>query len=502
MDETDGAKEEPVQVQEPEQELEHEEAGHGGTPGSSSLARKLLLSVLAAVLFGVVGYLIVPQSAKSTLKQVDQTLQDTRAQLARARAAQRKLAAEFKEVSDQLAEARRRIQALAESEKSAKSKVAAAEKFIAELNAKLESARQETAPLREQLAAARQAAEKYRAQVKKHASSLQQLQRRLQEVSAQRQQLAAARESLAAEKARLERSLGQERRVKGALVRLLGALDVGRSGRPPSPPRSPGEMPITVKELEYWMGQPSMTVQEGDRLTMRWGGRHVATAVSGLVTSIDGKPATRAVLASAAPVQPAVGALSGPWRWSSDQTVHYADLVALFGRPEGTSGTGRNFTAWWPVGAWGRTAVARVADGVVKLFDGRPADGEALCRLVPQRGEAYSRPDQAALEAARRCYKDAAGIVGQYLRRQAELRARDSWHLQKWQLAPFDSVGTWIAPTRVPAEGMTMRAALSCTWVAEDGRVEVQRRYVVVTISSASAAGSRQEDFAIFEPRD
>ena len=509
MDETELPKDESAGMQQVEGQVGGQDAvpdGPGqsapGGPGHSTpWARKLLLGLLGAVIFGVVGYLIVPQSAKSTLKGVDQTLQQTRAQLAMAQAAQRKLAVEYRKVSDELAEAQRRIETLTESEKAARSKVMAAEKFIADLSAKLASARRESRPLREQLAAARQAADELRMELESHKSRLQQLQEQLQQVTAQRQKLASARAKLASEKAKLERTLRQEQRDKARLVELLAVLEVGQPGKPPSLSGQPGEMPITVKELEYWMGQPSMMVQQGDRLTMRWGSRHVARAVSGLVISIDGKPATRALLASVAPVAPIAASLSGPWRLSAGQPVRYSQLVALFGRPAGTSGTGRKFTAWWHVGAWGRPAVAQVADGVVELFDGRPVDGEALCRLVPHRPEAYSRPDRAALAAAQQCYKQAVELIAQHLRREAEVRAKDGWHLKQWHLADFDSVGTWIAPTRVPVEGMTLRAALSCTWAAEDGRVERQRRYVVVTVSTGTSR-AQQEDFAIFAPRN
>jgi len=172
----------------------------------------------------------------------------------------------------------------------------------------------------------------------------------------------------------------------------------------------------------------------------------------------------------------------------------------MFGRPDGTAGTGRDFTAWWCVGAWGRTATAKVVDGVVKEFDGRAADPAGVCELVRQRSQAYRQPGQEAAEDARKYYERAAWVVGEDLKREAAFQARDGWNLKQWSLAPFDSVGCWMAPVDPVGGAMTLRAVVRCTWVNDNGSVRRDQRYVVVTLTPGPD-GLEQTEYAIFQPR-
>jgi hypothetical protein len=327
-------------------------------------------------------------------------------------------------------------------------------------------------------------------------------------VTKQRGELATARDQLQGERAKLQQALAAQTRAGAELRRLLGSLELG----PPAPeaqaPETPGEMPVTVNEMTECMGYPSLTLDCVNKLGMRWGKSHSAEAVDGVVRMIDGQAANRALLARVAPRLPAVGAPPARWRVGRGERLYYADVVAMFGLPERVSGNGRRFTAWWPVGAWAREASATVVDGVVTAFDGRPVDPASVCALVRQRAEAYrGGADSSAVEAsvasAKACYRYAAEtLLPERLGREARLKARDGLNLSQWALAPFDSVGTWIAPTNTPRQSITMRAAVDCTWTATDEKVTKQRRYVILTLVCVEDGTFRPADYAVVLPGD
>ena len=192
------------------------------------------------------------------------------------------------------------------------------------------------------------------------------------------------------------------------------------------------------------------------------------------------------------------------WRVEKGQSLHYADLVGMFGPPERLAGTADAFTAWWCVGAWARSAAAKVVEGTVTEFDGRAASPEACCELVRQRTEAYAQATDAVKvesAAARACYDHAAAAVAAEMRKQAAALARDGLTLTTWRLASFDSAGTCVAPLRNPLGSYTVRAAVDCNYVLQDGQASSKRRFVAVTVTP-KPEGPQTADFALFAPRD
>lgn len=76
--------------------------------------------------------------------------------------------------------------------------------------------------------------------------------------------------------------------------------------------------------------------------------------------------------------------------------------------------------------------------------------------------------------------------------------AKDGWTLTAWRMAPYESVATWVGPNSARAGVMTVRSAVDCTWTAQDGTTNTQRRYVVITLTGPNA---EPIDYAIFDPR-
>ncbi len=484
-------------------------AGRRFAVALSSGKKKLLMFLLVAAIFGVVGYLIAPRSAGSASVPDEGGLAAARAEVSKARASERKLREQVAAGREELAAAKEQLEQAAASEKDAKSKVSEAEKFIARLSRDLQEAKTANEPMRKQLAAAEKEVSESKAQADQAAGRADKLQQELAAVTGQRNEHEAARQRLGAERTGLQRDLAAQRGARAELLRLLEALDLGEApaGKEVRQPAPLPEMPVTVRELLQSMGNPTLTVQDGNQLALHWGELRSARAVDGVVVTIDGKAASRSALAAAVSVPPAVASPPAPWRVGKKGRLHYADLVAMFGRPERVAGTGRRFRAWWPIGAWARRASATVVEGIVTQFDGRQVDPGGACALVCHRPEAYRSGGsaanvQACTASARASYRYVAEVVlPARLGREAELKARDGLTLTRWTLAPFDSVGTWIAPTNTPPGSITLRAAVDCTWTAMDGTQTAQRRYVVVTLVNR-AGDVRAADCAIFAGRD
>ncbi len=467
-------------------------------PKGPSPVRRLLTVLLVAALFGAAGYLVVPRSARSALSEADESLRTTKAQLEQTRQARQELSEDLAKTRAELTEARTQLAELENSGKAVSGEVEAAKAKIADLESNLgvskgllRSVKKDVADARREALANEQAADQAR-------TLAGELEQKLNGIVEQRDDLAKVRQQLLDEQARLTGALATQKRLGTDLTRLLSVLEVGKADHAPVAASAPGERPITAKELRYWLGQPTVVVQKATGTKMHWGAEHTAIAIDGVVTEIDGKPAVRQLLAGMAKITPTKA--GAPWRIAKDQPVRYVDLLAMFGRPDGTTGMGDEFQAWWSVGAWARTATAKIVNGVVTEFDGRQASPALLCELVRHRAEAYHTPNRSAAAAARFFYNQAVGVIEEHLTHEAMLQARDGWTLTEWKLADFDSVGTWVAPTKTPVGAMTMRAAVVCTWVAGDGRVSTQQRYVVVTLGS-TPKGVKKEDFAMFAPR-
>ena len=269
-----------------------------------------------------------------------------------------------------------------------------------------------------------------------------------------------------------------------------------------SDPSGRAEMPITRWELARCLGQPTLSFAKGRVLTIRWGKGHTARTVDDVVTDINSKPACRESLATAAGARPWAPSQPGQWRLSKDEPLHYVDLVAMFGKPEKIGGSAARFQACWTVGAWARVVSATVANGVVTEFGGREADPVACCELARHRSEAYKSATPAvnvSTARAHESYRRACRAIAQQLKDEANILARQGLRLAKHSVAPFESVGVWIAPSDGPGDPMTVRAAVDCTWVKQDGTTAEQRRYVVVTLAGR---GEKREasEFAVLTP--
>jgi len=477
----------------------------GGTPTFV----KLLWLVLAAAIFGVAGYWIAPREADSA--QVEQQSVQTaqaQAELRTARAELAQVKTAMTALQDELADGRKQAEDAAEAEATAKGKVTAAEQFITQLSKQLAEAKTANGPMMEKLAAAEKQAADSRAQAGKAKAVGEKLKEQLAAVTEKHDALTAERKKLLAVKARLTEDLAAQSRASDDMKRLLDALDMGEMPEA-THPAGPAEMPITVRELTRAMGPPTLTVQANDRLTMRWGTAHQATSVAGVAATLDGKPATRGLLGQVATVPPRRASAPGAWRMARGHRPTYAELVSLFGQPDRLAGKGSRFRAWWSIGAWARKASATVVNGIVTSFDGKPAEASRLCALVPHRPGAYRRGAEsnavrAAAASAKACYQYAVDtLMPDQLRREAVLKARDGLTLTKWTLAPFDSVGTWIARTDVPVTGaMTLRAAVDCEWTAGDGARTVERRYVVLAMVHTESGDVQTADYASIQDRD
>jgi len=475
-------------------------------PSSSSWLRRILPTLLICGALAVAAYMIVPRIATSASVEFTEALEQSNEQLSRVLDQAEALRAELKQVKADLGEARTRAEAAEQAVEAKSEELKAAKQREASLTRSLEEARQADEPLRKNLEAARQKAAQAKAAAEQASKRVEGLTEELAMARQRAEKLGKVNNTIQTARANVVSRLKASRSELAETKRFLAALKFGDpQADEPEQPAWPGEMPITEKELVWSLGQPSVSVQKDNTVRMHWGTDHVAWLVDGVAAEIDGKPALRALLASEGIERVDAAAPPGPWRFGKGRTtLHYADLVDLFGHPERVAGSGSRFTAWWTVGAWARGVSATVEEGVVTRFDGGQVDLDRCCELVRHRAQAYqnaSKTVQAEVSAAKAFYDKAAAVVAKELARKAEDRRIDGVTLKDWKLAPFDSVGVWIAPMESDAGGMTLRGAVDCTWVQQDGSESVERRYVVVRM--VRAEGDLQPvECAVFDGRD
>ncbi len=472
---------------------------------SSSWPRRILPTLIICGALAVAAYLIVPRVATSESVEFTEALEQSSEQLSRMLAQAKTLRAELKQVKADLAEARTRAEAAEKAAEAKSAELEAAQQRQVGLSRSLEEALQAGEPMRKDLEAARESAAKAEAAADQASKRVEGLTGELAMARQRAEKLGKVNTAIQAARANVVSSLKATRSAMAETKRFLAALEFG-DPQAAEPERSlwPGEMPITEKELVWCLGTPSVSVQKDNTVRMHWGTDHVAWLVDGVATEIDGKPAVRALLASKGVERLDAVAPPGPWRFGEGKSLHYADLVGLFGHPERVAGSGSQFTAWWTVGAWARGVSATVEEGVVARFDGGQVDLACCCGLVRHRARAYQNAGkavQAEVAAAKAFYGQAAAVVAKDLTRKAERRQIDGVTLKAWKLAPFDSVGVWIAPMASRTGAMTLRGALDCTWVQQDGSESTERRYVVV--SMVRAEGDLQPvECAVFDGRD
>ncbi len=453
-----------------------------------SWMKTALPAIVVAAVFGVAGYFITPRSAQSALQESAKSLGDVQRRLDEALAGQKDFNKQLSDTKTELASVVEQAVAASKSAEAEKARVAEAENFIAQLNAKLDQAKNENEPLATGLAEAKKLAADNQAQADKARSQAEALAAELLTVEAEKQGFDKAYSTLQADQTKLTDALTSQQQTSAELKRFLAVLEVGENQKSPAQAtasQGPAEMPITTGELIRQMGYPSLLFQRLDHVEMKWGDSHTVRTTDGLVTQIDGEAASRAALASAAVVRPMAVRQPGQWRISRDGKVYYADLVAVFGRPDCAAGTGGQLRVCWTVGAWARQVSASVVDGVVTQFAGQDADGAVCCELVRHRVAAYKSAGQAVqtnAAAARAAYNQAVVVVGRHLAEQAGPKARDGIKLVRWNMAPLESVGTWIGPANASAGSATVRAWVDCTWAKSDGSKTDERRYVVVTL--------------------
>lgn len=477
--------------------------------GIPSWMKAVAPAVAVAIVFGAAGYFITPRSAQSALQDNAQSLGNLQNRLDKAIAQRNNLDKQLSDTRTELASAIARATAADKAAEAEKARVSAGEKFIAQLNEKFSQAQQANI---ESLGKAEKLAADSQAQADKARSRADAITNELLTLREEKQKFDKVGSSLRSDRAKLATALKSQQQTSAELKRFLAVLDLGDKQTPPAqpaaaPPASQQlpEMPITTGELLRRAGYPSLTFQKRDHVEMKWDEKHTVWATDGLVSQIDGKPASRAALSSLAVVYPTAVNPPADWRIGQGSTVYYADLVALFGQPDWVAGTGGQFQAGWAVGAWARQAAATVVDGVVTQFAGSSADGPIYCQLVRQRTVAYKSAGQAVhanAAAARTAYKRAVAVVGQHINKASALKARDDGaKLAKWNVAPLESVGTWVGPAGASAGSVTVRAWVDCTWTESDGSKTDERRYFVVTLFG-DGQNTELAECAIFASRD
>lgn len=456
------------------------------------LGTKLIALLIVGGLCGAVGYYVSPRKAtavpQNNLAQTNQTIINELTS-ARTLAEQqaKDLAEKLQIVQEQLKQARADADGQAES-------LAAAEDAVADLTFRLEQSGNSSAPLQTELDKAKSALTEAAGQLAQANQKLEGLDTKLADARRQMGTLQEEQRQFAATKEALSTGLRSQSQIAAQWRDLAGALDFGPAAQTTAA-NKPGEMPITVWELTAYAGQPTVSFQDGSKLDVQWGTAHRATLVDQVVTTIDGKPASRSLLPRTQ--AQITGQTPAPWRLGGSAEVRFADLAAMFGRPTKLTGTGDNFTATWQFGAWGRSATAKVTSGVVVEFDGRPTDGPTLCNLVRQRAVAYA-PDQKAAgewaEACRTTYRQAATAIGEQIKQEAVRQSQDGVTLKNYALAPFDSSGSWVGPG---VGGATVRTLVSTTWSSPAKGTWTTTRYAV-----AAAAPRGQWQVALFESQD
>ena len=458
------------------------------------------IASLVAVLgvLGLAAYIITPRLARSASISDDE-LTNLRTQIQRALTSQVETSRRLASAKADLIDATKRVAFLDTATGQGQAALDEADQKLKDITAQLDEAIKASDPLRQRLAAARDEADKAQAEAAKVQSWASELEGELAMASEALDGLSAERDVLANDLVTLNKSFTTAQSGSTELKRLLAMIDVGSSVSPVSD--RPTEMPISRKELFRRMGQPALAFSDDAVQTVRWDSKHTARTVSDVVTTIDGKPATRAVLDSIADITTWPGA-AGKWRLGSGDVLSYAELVILFGQPAGMNGSGAEFTAWWPVGAWAREVSVTVVNGVVTEFAGGEVDAAVVCRLIRHRDEAY-KSATAVVEAnaaeARRFYDVATAYIVKRMTADSRVIARNGMALSSCTPAAFDSVGVWIARTDGVNGYMTMRAAVDCVWARNDGTKVNERRYVIVTLTGAGGP-DEVDEFAVVGP--
>ena len=463
---------------------------------------RLLVILLVGSGLAVAAYMIAPSMAWSE-SMGKEVLVDSQRRLQDAVSGQVKLAKDLARLRKEHAAALENAGKWEAADKASQAKLTAANESIAQMSEQLKEAQQAGGPLKQKVVAAELALAQAKAEVEQAKGRSKELVAQLASAADAAKQLSSRHQALLADNAKLKAGIEARQTDAAKIKDMLSTLDLGPADWS-SDPSGRVEMPITRRELAFCLGQPTLSFAKGRVLTIRWGKAHTARTVDDVVTDINGKPACRESLASAAGARPWSPSQPGQWRLGKDEPVHYVDLVAMFGKPEKIGGSAARFQARWTVGAWARVVSATVANGVVTEFGGREADGVVCCELARHRSEAYKSATaavSASTARARDCYRHACRAIGEQLRNEAHLMARDGMRLEKHSVAPFESVGVWIAPSDGYGETMTMRAAVDCTWVKQDGTTVEQRRYVVVTLAGKGDKWEVRE-FAILTPGD
>lgn len=461
---------------------------------------RLLVILLVGSGLAVATYMIAPSIAwsESASKEV---LVDSQRQLQHAVSGQVRLAKDLARLRKEHATALENVEKWEVADKAGQAKLTAANESIAQMSEQLKEAQQAGEPLREKVAAAELALSEAKTEAEEAKGRSKELVAQLASAADSAKQLSGRHQVLLADNAKLKSGMQARRTDEGKLRDMLSMLDLGPSDWS-SDPSGRAEMPITRWELARCLGQPTLSFAKGRVLTIRWGKAHTARTVDDVVTDINGKPACRETLSSAAGARPWSPSQPGQWRLSKGEPVHYVDLVAMFGKPDKIGGSAARFQACWTVGAWARVVSATVVNGVVTEFGGRETDGVVCSELARHRSEAYESATPAvkvSTASARDCYRHACRAIAQQLRDEANLLARNGLRLEKHSVAPFESVGVWIAPSDASGDAMTVRAAVDCTWVKQDGTATEQRRYVVVIF--AGSGGKREvSEFAVLTP--
>jgi hypothetical protein len=452
-----------------------------GGKGKSRLWRVISVVLVLGVL-ACAGYLIVPQMAQARV-EIEQSLAASRQQLSDALVAQTKLAKEVGGLEAELSMAHQQAEQSAGQVLAVEAELNQAKGRVVELTGQVERARQTSAPLVEKLQGAHLALADAESKVQAFQGRTDELAGELASVRESAKDLSARHEQAVAANSKLTKGIEAQREAAGQFQRLLAALELG-SGEAPAVVGDDADKPVTRSELIGRLGQPTISFGSCDELTMQWGAEHTALAVNDVVATIDGQPATRGVLRQLAPAGGDWAAPLGSW-WTGGATVQYADLVGLLGAPEGLSGTGRQFTAWWPVGAWAGTASATVVDGLVTEFAGGEPDWSAICELVRHRSQAYDSETAAVRDGvrdARGAYERASRLIAERMAEDARIPARDGMKLVGVDVAAFDSAGVWIAP-RAADGAMVVRALVRCAWRNADGARTVVPQFVIVTLT-------------------
>jgi hypothetical protein len=467
------------------------DAGGSAQPPKTSAAPRrkgnsfrLIVLLLLLGGLGVAGYFIVPQVAESALVDKDE-LVNTQARTA-------ELKAEKLALEDKIALLRRRLERSAEDVEAAEAraedqarKLDEAEMYNSRLTEEIEDYRRlvdekeaELARFREELMAVSAEAAQFEKQARELGFDNAGLTGRVEDLGGRVEALSARNDALDADLAALRADHEDFRR-------MLGLLEVGSGSVPAECDRS-AQMPVTCKELTAVLGTPEVSISQSDQLLMRWGSGRRARSQAGVVLSVDDTPVDRPSLLTVGGEVLGRAQPAAPWRLAGEEgSISFVDLVDLFGRPEGVTGSGDDFHAWWTVGAWAQKAAARVVEGQVVAFAGRPADADLVCRLVPQRRQAYQPDNDLAANIAAECrqaYRQAVKLIREEYEARSAVLARDGIRLTRCEVAPFETVGAWVAPSDVVANAYTVRAAVDCTWTRPDETSETTRQFVVVTL--------------------